>query len=85
MLAPVEMSGGDAEQNAATNNGTAAYLWAFYQAKTIRRSDLQQLTEFVELERPDMPPERAERTRKRLGAWRASAARYGLSHRVASR
>jgi hypothetical protein len=29
MLALVEVSGGDAEQDAATNNGTAANLWAF--------------------------------------------------------
>ncbi len=75
MLALVEVSGGNAEQDATTNNITAANLWAFYQAKTIRRSNLQQLTELVELELPDLPPERAERTRKRLEAWRATAGR----------
>ena len=76
MLALVEVSGGNAEQDATTNNITAANLWSFYQAKTIRRSNLQQLTEMVELDLPDLPPERAERTRKRLEAWRATAARY---------
>ena len=76
MLALVEVSGGNAEQDATTNNITAANLWAFYQAKTIRRSNLQQLTEMVELELPDLAPERAERTHKRLEAWRATAARY---------
>jgi hypothetical protein len=76
MLALVEVSGGNAEQDATTNNITAANLWAFYQAKTIRRSNLQQLTEMVELELPDLSPERAERTRQRLEAWRATAARY---------
>ena len=76
MLALVEVSGGNAEQDATTNNITAANLWAFYQAKTIRRSNLQQLTEMVELELPDLPAERAERTRKRLEAWRATAERY---------
>ena len=76
MLAFVEVSGGNAEQDATTNNITAANLWSFYQAKTIRRSNLQQLMESVELELPDLPPERAERTRKRLEAWRATAARY---------
>ena len=76
MLALVEVNGGNAEQDATTNNITAANLWSFYQAKTIRRSNLQQLTEMVELDLPDLPPERAERTRKRLEAWRATAARY---------
>ena len=76
MLALVEVSGGNAEQDATTNNITAANLWSFYQAKTIRRSNLQQLTEMVELDLPDLPPERAERTRKRLQAWRATAAQY---------
>jgi hypothetical protein len=76
MLALVEVSGGNAEQDATTNNITAANLWSFYQAKTIRRSNLQQLTEMVELDLPDLSPERAERTRKRLEAWRATAARY---------
>jgi hypothetical protein len=76
MLALVEVSGGNAEQDATTNNITAANLWSFYQAKTIRRSNLQQLTEMVELDLPDLPPERAERTRKRLEAGRATAARY---------
>lgn len=76
MLALVEISGGNAEQEATTNNITAANLWAFFQAKTIRRSNLQQLMEMVELEVPNLPPERAERTMKRLEAWRATAARY---------
>src|SRR5215216_5917420 len=56
MLALVEVSGGNAEQDATTNNITAANLWSFYQAKTIRRSNLQQLTEMVELDLPDLPP-----------------------------
>jgi hypothetical protein len=76
MLAVVEVSGGNAEQDATTNNIAAANLWSFYQAKTIRRSNLEQLAEMVELELPDLPPERAERTRKRLDAWRATAERY---------
>ena len=76
VLALVEVSGGNAEQEANKSNVDAANLWAFYQAKTIRRSNLQQLAEFVELELPDMPPERAERARKRLEAWKATAERY---------
>jgi hypothetical protein len=76
MLALVEVSGGNAEQDATKSNIDAANLWNFYQAKTIRRSNLQQLGELVELELPDLPPDRAERTRKRLEAWRATADRY---------
>jgi hypothetical protein len=76
MLALVEVSGGNAEQDATKSNIDAANLWNFYQAKTIRRSNLQQLGELVELELPDLSPDRAERTRKRLEAWRATADRY---------
>lgn len=74
-LAIVEVSGGNAEQDATKSNIDAANLWAFFQAKTIRRSNLQQLVELVELDLPDLPPDRAERTRKRLEAWRATADR----------
>lgn len=76
LLAIVEVSGGNAEQDATKSNIDAANLWSFFQAKTIRRSNLQQLAESVELELPDLPPERAERTRKRLEAWKATADRY---------
>src|SRR3954454_6305169 len=76
VLALVGVSGGNAEQDATKANIDAANLWSFYQAKTVRRSNLQQLTELVELELPDLPPERAESTRKRLEAWRATAERY---------
>jgi hypothetical protein len=76
LLALVEVSGGNAEQDATKSNIDAANLWNFYQAKTIRRSNLQQLAELVELELPDLPPERAERTKKRLEAWRNTAERY---------
>jgi hypothetical protein len=76
MLALVEVSGGNAEQDATTNNIAAANLWSFYQAKTIRRSNLEQLAELVELELPDLAPDRAERARNRLAAWRATAERY---------
>ena len=76
ILALVGVSGGNAEQDATKANIDAANLWSFYQAKTVRRSNLQQLTELVELELPDLPPDRAERTRKRLEVWRATAERY---------
>ncbi len=75
MLAIVEVSGGNAEQDALKSNIDAANLWAFFQAKTIRRSNIQQLSEMVELELPELSPERADRTRKRLEAWRATADR----------
>jgi hypothetical protein len=55
------------------------------QAKTIRRSDLQQLTEFVELERPDIPQNApsAPESGRELGA--RVRRDTSLSHRVASR
>ena len=75
LLAVVEVSGGNAEQDALKSNIDSANLWAFFQAKTIRQSNLRQLGELVELDLPDMPPEKAERTRKRLETWRATVQR----------
>jgi hypothetical protein len=38
LLAVVEMTGGNAEQDALKANVDASNLWAFYQAKTIRQT-----------------------------------------------
>ena len=76
LLAFVEVTGGNAEQDAQKSNLDAASLWAFYQAKTIRQTTVRTAAEQVALELPSLPPERAEAVQKQLQAWRATADRY---------
>jgi hypothetical protein len=75
LLAVVEVAGGNAEQEALKTNIDASNLWAFFQAKTIRQSNLRQLSEYAALELPEASPERAERTTKQLESWRATIER----------
>src|ERR687893_2337532 len=76
LLAVVEMTGGNAEQDALKANVDASNLWAFYQGKTIRQTTLRAEAERLELDMASMPPPQAEAARKRLEAWRATIDRY---------
>jgi hypothetical protein len=76
LLAVVEMTGGNAEQDALKANVDASNLWAFYQAKTIRQTTLRTEAERLELDMASMPPPQAEAARKALEAWRATIDRY---------
>ncbi len=76
LLAVVEVSGGNAEQDAQKSNVDASNLWAFYQAKTIRQTTVRTAAEQLALEIPGLPAERAEAANKQLQAWRATAERY---------
>ena len=75
LLAIVEVAGGNAEQDATKGNIDAANLWAFFQAKTIRQSNLRSLAEYAELDVSDLPPARAALRRKQIDAWRATIER----------
>ena len=74
LLALIEITGRNAEQEALQSNIEAANLWAFFQAKTIRQTTLRTTAEATEL--LEVPPERAETVQKRIQAWRATADRY---------
>ena len=76
LLAIVEVSGGNAEQDAQKSNVDASNLWSFYQAKTIRQTTLRTAAEQLALDLPGLPPERAEAASRQLQAWRATADRY---------
>lgn len=76
LLAIVEVSGGNAEQDASKSNVDASNLWAFYQAKTVRQTTVRTAAEQLALEIPGLPPERAEAAQRQLEAWRAAAERY---------
>ena len=76
LLAVVEVSGGNAEQDAQKSNVDSANLWSFYQAKTIRQTTVRTAAEQLALELPGLPPERAEAAQRQLQTWRATAERY---------
>jgi len=76
LLAVIEVSGGNAEQDAQKLNIDASNLWAFYQAKTIRQTAIRAQAERLEIDIPGLPPERVDAAQKRLQAWRATADRY---------
>jgi hypothetical protein len=77
LLAFVEVSGGNAEQDAQKSNVDSANLWAFYQAKTIRQTVVRTAAEQLALELPMISaPERAEAAQRQLETWRATAERY---------
>ena len=76
LLAIVEVSGGNADQDATKSNIDAANLWAFFQAKTIRRSEALNFAEWVELSAADARPERQEAYRQQIRKWRETADRY---------
>jgi hypothetical protein len=56
LLAMVEMTCGNAEQDALKANVDASNLWAFYQAKTIHQTTLRTEPERLELDMASMPP-----------------------------
>ena len=77
LLSIVEVSGGNAEQDAQKSNVDASNLWSFYQAKTIRQTTLRTAAEQLALEMPALTaPDRLEAAQKQLQAWRTTAERY---------
>jgi hypothetical protein len=79
MLAIVEVGGENAGKEMVFNNVQAANTWAFYQAKTIRRTSTQIAASDLEalmLAVPGMPDDAKAEIRKRADRYRSDAARY---------
>ncbi len=79
LLAIVEVGGENAGKEMVFNNVQAANTWAFYQAKTIRRTSTQIAAADMEalmLAVPGMPDEAKAEIRKRAERYKADAARY---------
>jgi PHD/YefM family antitoxin component YafN of YafNO toxin-antitoxin module len=75
-LAFSEMLGKNAEKASMQANIEANNLWAFFQAKTIRRSLAQNLVEFAEMDTVGVTDEaRKAAVTKQVATWRALAAR----------
>lgn len=75
-LALSDLGGGNADNDAVELNVQSANFWAFYQAKTIRRSSTLLAAEEMETRLPDAGPEARALMEKRIADWRKTAERY---------
>lgn len=75
-LALSDLGGGNADNDAVELNVQSANLWAFYQAKTIRRTSTLLAAEEMETRLADASPEVRAAMQKRIAEWRANAERY---------
>jgi hypothetical protein len=76
-LAFSEMGGNNAEREAQAHNLEASNLWAFFQAKTIRRTSVQVASEQVEAQLVTITdPAQREVMQKRVTDWKRTADRY---------
>jgi hypothetical protein len=78
LLAVAGVGGGNAMKDATARNIEAANIWAFFQAKNIRRHELRlQIAEFevMRASRPDMPPAARMLVDEKLNKYRADEAR----------
>ena len=77
LLAIAETAGKSAQTDALGYNIETANLWAFFQAKTIRRTTLETAADAMQLE-VEFPrdPAMKERLEKRVAEWRKEAQRY---------
>ena len=75
-LAISDLGGGNADNDAVELNVQSANLWAFYQAKTIRRTSTLLAAEEMETRLPDATPAARAVMEKRMADWRRNAERY---------
>lgn len=76
LLAFSEIGGKQAENDALSKNIEASNLWAFFQAKTIRRSDAILAAESMTAMMASVPDAAAKAVmQKQIDAWRANAQR----------
>lgn len=79
LLAVCSVGGDNATKDANRSNIDASNLWAFFQAKTIRRTVTEVQADQAELMMQtlaDLKPESKKIIEERIKAWRAAAARY---------
>ena len=77
LLALAEMFGKSAQTDAIRYNIEASNAWAFFQAKTIRKTTMETAAEQMEVDvQLAKDPSVKELLEKRAGAWKTRAARY---------
>jgi hypothetical protein len=77
LLAIAETAGKSAQTNAISYNIETANLWAFFQAKTIRRTTVEAAADAMQID-ADLEPDQVRKNRleKRIADWRQEAQRY---------
>jgi len=76
-LAISETLGKSAQTDAVTSNVEASNLWAFYQAKTIRKTTMETAAEQMEVDlKLAKDPNVKDLLEKRVNEWKERAARY---------
>lgn len=77
VLAFSETLGKGAQTNGLSYNIEASNLWAFFQAKTIRMTNVQTAAGVLEAQLPQASNQQAkDAMEKRIGDWKQAAARY---------
>ena len=77
LLAFSEMGGKYAEKEMVAQNLEASNFWAFFQAKTIRRTNVQVATEEMQARLPGVTDEALKASmEKRIAEWKKTADRY---------
>ena len=76
VLAFSETLGNGSQTKALSENIEASNLWAFFQAKTIRRTTVQTASESAALELPNAQGPAKEAIEKQMASWKAAAERY---------
>ncbi|MBF0158983.1 MAG: DUF4337 domain-containing protein [Magnetococcales bacterium] len=77
LLSVIEIGGNSAQNSSLSANITAANLWSFFQAKSIRMTTVRSAAEMLETMTPaDMPPDKVVVWKKKIADWQAMAQRY---------
>lgn len=79
LLAITSLGGGNAAEDIMNYNIQASDTWAFYQAKTIRKTNTELAADALEQQMaasPNLSPEQRQATEKKIAEYRATAARY---------
>ncbi|HEY0322981.1 MAG TPA: DUF4337 domain-containing protein [Pyrinomonadaceae bacterium] len=79
LLAITSLGGGNAAEDIMNYNIQASDTWAFYQAKTIRKTDTELAADALEqqlLMSQNLSPEQRQAVEKKIAEYRATAARY---------
>ncbi|MBF0097615.1 MAG: DUF4337 domain-containing protein [Magnetococcales bacterium] len=77
LLALVETGANGSQSSQIAHNIEASDLWAFYQAKTIRKTTMETVAELMEASKPaNLSTDQEAVWSKRIADWRNTAARY---------
>jgi hypothetical protein len=77
LLALIETGVNASQSSQIAHNIEASDLWAFYQAKTIRKTTMETAAELMEASKPtNLSADQEAVWKKRIADWRSAAARY---------